>query len=194
MYHSAIIRKGIATLLFVQLIVAAAFAQNKTLVVSGISLKVNGTSTLHDWEMKATSGTCTADLTFSPAGQLTGITALSYTVGAETLKSEHSGMDSNAYKALKTKKNPNITFKITTSTVAADGSIKAQGQLTIAGVTKAVELTAKSTAAAGGKSVVIKGSKVINMTDFQVDPPSFMMGAMKTGNAVTISYEFTLHQ
>lgn len=192
MYHSAIIRKGIATLLFVHLIVAAAFAQNKTLVVSGISLKVNGTSTLHDWEMKATSGTCTADFTFSPAGQLTGIPALSYTVSAETLKSEHSGMDSNAYKALKTKKNPNITFKLTAGTVAADGSVKAQGQLTIAGVTKAVELTAKATTS--GKATVIKGSKVLNMTDFQVDPPSFMMGAMKTGNAVTISYEFTLHQ
>ncbi|WP_343668829.1 YceI family protein [Chitinophaga sp.] len=192
MYHSAIIRKGIATLLFVHFIIAAAFAQTKTLV-SGITLKVNGTSTLHDWEMKATGGTCAADLTFSPAGQLTAIPALSYTVAAETLKSEHSGMDNNAYKALKTKKNPNITFKLTTATVAADGSIKAQGQLTIAGVTKVVDLTAKSTTTAG-KSVVIKGSKVINMTDFSVEPPSFMMGAMKTGNAVTISYEFTLHQ
>lgn len=191
MYHSAIIRKGIATLLFVQLIVAAAFAQTKTMVVSGISLKVNGTSTLHDWEMKATSGTCTADLTFNTSGQLTGIPALSYTVAAKALKSEHSGMDDNAYKALKAKDNPNITFKLTAGSVAADGSVKAQGQLTIAGVTKVVELTAKATAAAGGKSV-IKGSKILNMTDFGVTPPSFMMGAMKTGNAVTITYEFTV--
>lgn len=194
MYHSAIIRKGIATLLFVHLIVAAAFAQTKTLVVSGINLKVNGTSTLHDWEMKATSGTCTADLTFSPSGQVATIPELSYTVPVNSLKSEHTGMDDNAYKALKAKANPNITLKLTSSSVAADGSIKAQGQLTIAGVTKVVDLTAKATTTNGGKSVAIKGSKALNMTDFGVTPPSFMMGAMKTGNAVTITYEFTLHQ
>lgn len=193
MNHSATIRKAITTLTFVNFLVAAAFAQTKT-VVSSINLKVNGTSTFHDWEMKATNGTCTADLTFSDKGQLTGIPALSYTVAAESLKSDHSGMDANAYKTLKTKKNPNITYKQTSATIGADGTIKAQGQLTIAGVTKTVDLTGKSTAANGGKTVVIKGTEALKMTDFSMDPPSFMMGAMKTGNDVTITFELTLHQ
>lgn len=192
MNHSAIIRKGISTLLFVQLLVAAAFAQTKSLVVSGINLRVNGTSTFHDWEMKATAGTCTADITLGANGQLSGITALNYTVAAESLKSEHSGMDANAYKTLKTKKNPNITFKLTSATVAADGTVKANGQLTIAGATKAVDLVAKATTS--GKTVIIKGSEAMKLTDFQMDPPSFMMGAMKTGNDVTITFEVTLHQ
>lgn len=192
MNHSAI-RKAITTLFFANILVAAAFAQTKT-VVSSINLKVNGTSTFHDWEMKASSGTCTADLTFSDKGQLTGIPALSYTVAAETLKSDHSGMDANAYKTLKTKKNPNITYKQTSATVAADGTIKAEGQLTIAGVTKQVSLTGKATSANGGKSIVIKGTEALKMTDFSMDPPSFMMGAMKTGNDVTITFELTLHQ
>ena len=106
MNQSTILRKGVITLLFVQLIVSAAMAQTKALIISGINLRVTGTSTFHDWEMKATAGSCEADFTFNTAGQLTSLTDLSYTVPAESLKSDHTGMDANAYKTLKTKKNP----------------------------------------------------------------------------------------
>ena len=194
MNQSTILRKGVITLLFVQLIVSAAMAQTKALIISGINLRVTGTSTFHDWEMKATAGSCEADFTFNTAGQLTSLTDLSYTVPAESLKSDHTGMDANAYKTLKTKKNPNISFKMTTATVAADGNIKCQGQLTIAGVTKNVELLAKAVVSNGGKSINVKGSKAISMKDYNMDPPSFMMGAMKTGNDVTVYFEMTFHQ
>lgn len=41
---------------------------------------------------------------------LQSIQKLTITVQAETLKSGKSGMDNNAYKALKTKKKPEISF------------------------------------------------------------------------------------
>ena len=190
--NTSIIRKGIFTLFLVQAVFSLAIAQTKSLTVNGVSLRVTGTSTLHDWEMKGTAGTCSADFVLNAAGLPTTISTLNFTYPAESLKSEHSGMDGNAYKALKTKKSPSITFKQTSATVAADGTVKSQGQLTIAGVTKAVELTGKATVSA--KTLVIKGSKVISMKDYSIDPPSFMMGAMKTGNDVTVYYELTFHE
>jgi hypothetical protein len=40
-------------------------------------------------------------------------------------------------------------------------------------------------------SITIKGSRKISMQQFNVDPPTFMMGAVKTGNDVTISFDIT---
>jgi hypothetical protein len=35
---------------------------------------------------------------------------------------------------------------------------------------------------------VISGSKKIRMTEFGVKPPSFMLGALKVGDEVTVEY------
>jgi polyisoprenoid-binding protein YceI len=68
--------------------------------------------------------------------------------------------------------------------------IKCNGKLTVAGVTKDIDLVAKAKVNAD-KSINVKGSKKINMRDWDIDPPSFMMGAVKTGEEVTISFDLT---
>jgi len=74
-----------------------------------LSIVLSGTSTLHDWDMKSSKGT--TDVNFEVANdKLTGISGLSFVMPAESLKSEHSAMDKNAYKALNTDKNKNISF------------------------------------------------------------------------------------
>lgn len=158
------------------------------------NLTVNGTSTLHDWEMKTSKIACNATFTFYEDGELGGLTLLNFTMPAESLKSERSGMDDNAYRSLKTSKNPTITFNLTTATVSSNGTvINCNGKLSVAGITKDIDLVAKTKVNAD-KSINVKGSKKINMRDWDIDPPSFMMGAVKTGQDVTISFDLTFRR
>ncbi len=161
------------------------------------SLTVSGTSTLHDWDMKTTRGNCEASFTFSAAGVPTGISGLSFTTTAKELKSGHDAMDKNAYKALKVDKNPTITYTAATGTISAinatDFLVKTNGKLTIAGKTLDVEVngTCKLNA---DKTITVMGSRKLAMKDFDMSPPSFMLGTIKTGNDVTLKFDMILHK
>ncbi|WP_173003026.1 YceI family protein [Chitinophaga sp. SYP-B3965] len=179
------------TLLILMLaLVTASFAQVKYHAKENVNLSVSGTSSMHDWDMKSSKGESNVTFTMNAAGQITGLSSLSFVTLAKELKSEHSAMDKNAYKALKTSQSPIIAYNLTSATLAPDGTIKCQGKLTIAGVTKDADLAATSRINPD-KSITIKGSKKISMQQFDVAPPTFMMGAVKTGNDVTISFDIT---
>lgn len=149
-----------------------------------------GTSTLHDWNMVAHTFTGTG--TFTVAGnQLTGLSSLTVTLPIHNLKSEHDGMNDNAYDALKADKNPNITFQLKSATITPSGGNKYQiaalGSLTIAGVSKATTLNTVAVLNADG-SISCSGSVPLKLSDFNIDRPSFMLGTMKVGDALTLNY------
>ena len=157
-----------------------------------IDIRLTGTSTLHDWEMKAAQGTSQAAFVVDPAGKITSISKLSFVLPAKSLKSEHSMMDKNTYKALNTEKNPNISFVLTSGTVTATGSNNYQlnciGKLTIAGTVKETDLIATGKYNPADKSFTVTGVKKMKMTDYNVTPPKVMLGTIKTGNDIAISY------
>jgi polyisoprenoid-binding protein YceI len=62
------------------------------------------------------------------------------------------------------------------------------GKLTIAGVTRDIKMDVHSIINPDG-TVTCKGSYKLNMTDYNVEPPSFMFGAMTTGDALTLNFE-----
>jgi hypothetical protein len=190
MLHQIFASKKILLLLGIQLITLATMAQTVYHARNNLQVVVSGTSTMHDWEMKTSQGECNATFTLNNSGQPTALTALSFTLPAESLKSEHSGMDKNAYKALKVSKAPNLTYTLTSATVSGN-TIKCAGKLTLAGTTLNTDLVATAKINADG-SITISGSKKISMNDYQIDPPSFMMGAVKTGNDVTVKFDLVL--
>lgn len=160
---------------------------------SSTTTVIKGTSTLHDWDMKSTNGNTQATFTVEN-GEITGITALTFTVNAETLKSSKSGLDKNAYKALNTGKHKNIIYKMTSGTVAKSGSsytIRTNGTLTIAGTSKALNLTTTATLNSD-QSISVKGATKFEMSNYGVTPPTVMMGTIKTGDAITIDYNAKL--
>jgi len=180
-------------LLALLLIVSFASAQVKYSAKDDLNLLVSGTSTLHDWDMKEAKGECVATFTFNASGQINGLTSLSFVAPAEGLKSEHTGMDKNAYKALKTDKNPNFYFKLTSATVTSDGTIKCIGKLTIAGTTLETDLVGIAKINVD-KSITVSGKKNISMKDFKMEPPTFMMGTIKTGNDIVLKFDVTLRK
>jgi polyisoprenoid-binding protein YceI len=159
-------------------------------------IKVSGSSNMHDWTMEAKSGSIEANLNLtSNVSYLAGIQSLSLTIPVKNLKSESSLMDSRAQDALKADKFKDITFKLLTATPVSNSANKSQfkvtGQLTICGVTRQVDMVANSQKAADG-SVIITGQQKLKMTQFNVRPPSFMFGAMKVTDDLTIDYTVRL--
>lgn len=185
--------KAAALLLTYQLL---PFLSNAQVHYTGntVDLKINGTSTLHDWSMKSAKADCAATFDFNSTGAISGLEALTFSTPVNGLKSEHTSMDNNAYKALKTDKNPAITYTMSSVSVtpAASGStVKTTGKLTIAGTTKDVEITAVCKPNADN-TVTVTGSRKISMQEFSVTPPTFMMGTIKTGNEITVSFTLVL--
>jgi len=162
---------------------------------SNIKIAVAGTSTLHDWDMVTEKANC--DIAFNFDGNnLTGLSALAFSVKSESLKSDHKGMDKNAYKALNTEKYPEISFASSFANVRSNGPnsyvISAKGKLTISGVSKEVWLAGVSTVNPTDMSIQTSGSAKVKMSEYNVEPPSFMFGAMKTGDDVTVKFSVTL--
>jgi polyisoprenoid-binding protein YceI len=154
-----------------------------------------GTSTMHDWTMTANAFTANAQITLSSDNQLTGFNALTVTLPIQNLKSEHDGMNDNAYETLKSDKYPNIVFALKAATVTASGGnkyqIKALGSLSIAGASKTVILNAAAQVNADG-SVSCSGTVPLKLSDFNIERPSFMLGTMKVGDALTLNYALIL--
>jgi polyisoprenoid-binding protein YceI len=157
-----------------------------------INMKLSGTSTLHKWTMNTKAFTGEAQFGFSNH-LLNTVKSLNFSLAVEDLKSGEKGLDKNAYKALKTDKYKDILYTLTSAKVSPGKEnrylIKAQGNLSIAGVTKEVSMDVYCVIN-GDKSITCTGSDKLKMTDYQVKPPSFMLGAMKTGDAITL--DFTL--
>jgi YceI-like domain len=155
-------------------------------------VKVLGTSNLHDWSMEDKDVACSATFMYS-AGKTVpaSLATFAFSFPVHNLKSGKSGMDSKAYDAMKAKDGGNISFTATVSKItpgAGDAfQVKSDGNLTIAGVTKAVVLLAACEVKADG-SVSCTGSNILLMSDYQIKPPTYMLGALKTGNKLTIDF------
>ncbi|PKD20627.1 hypothetical protein APR41_13200 [Salegentibacter salinarum] len=177
---------------FMLLTAGSMFGQNFRMDNSS-EIVVEGTSNIHDWEMKATSKQGGATIT-TEDGKLTGISELQVSVPAESLESGKGGMDKNAYKALNTDKYKNIEFKLDeVKKIEANGSnsykINGLATLKISGVSKQVPV--EFTAKLNGNKLEINGEESLNMTNYKIDPPTAMFGTITTGEEVTIKFKST---
>ena len=190
--------KKIALLLAVNFSICITAIAQTSYESHSMDISLTGTSTLHDWEMKAATGTSEAEFTVGADGKITSLSKLSFTLPAVNLKSGHKAMDKNTYKALKTAANPNISFVLTSATVTSKGNnnylLNCNGTLTIAGSTKATDLVATAKYNPDDKSFTVTGVKKMKMTDYNVKPPTVMLGAIKTGNDISIAYNLKFNR
>ena len=149
------------------------------------SFSVNGTSTMHDWEMKSSSRTGTANLTVTDS-KLTDINSIDITLPAESIKSEKTSMDKVAYETLKTDKFKTIKYVLKSADKVNETTWNLTGTYTIAGVSKVLKTQVKTTVANG--VVNIQGSNKITFTEFGMKSPTAMFGAIKTGEDLTIKF------
>jgi polyisoprenoid-binding protein YceI len=158
--------------------------------VRSYDMKISGTSNVHDWTMKANNATGNAQFD-TKTGQLSSLTGLEFTVPVKGLKSNSDIMDGRTHTTLKADKHTKINFKLISAVVSPQQNnnyqIKATGNLTIAGVTKEVVLIANGVLN-NQNLITVTCSKKIKMSEWQIKPPTYMLGAMKVGDEVTIDF------
>lgn len=147
---------------------------------------ISGTSTLHDWTVVAEqmNGSLNAEI---EATGIKKIDSVQITIPVISLKSGKLGMDENMYKALKSNQFSEISYKLK-SHIINGSELTVTGELTIAGVTKIIK--SKVTCQNVGKHIKTNGELTINMSDFNVKPPEFLLGAFKTGDKISLRFYF----
>lgn len=156
-------------------------------------IKVSGTSTLHEWVMNTKTFSCEAQFEIIPGiiNQLQSILSLSFSLPIQNLKSGKKKMDKNAYKALNEDQYSAIVFKLVSANVFPQKDDKYKmdihGNLSIAGITKSIDMEVYCKINSD-RSITCSGSKKLRMTEYKVQPPVFMSGAMKTGDEITVDF------
>ncbi|MCL6216744.1 YceI family protein [Zunongwangia pacifica] len=142
---------------------------------------VEGTSNIHDWEMTSEKAVGTFQ---SNDG---AISKISLEIPVKSLESGKGGMDKNAYKALNEDDYPTIKFSSTEIS-----SNKITGNLIINGKSKTVSIPVSTKKS--GDSIEISGKYKLNMAHYGVEPPTALMGTIRTGEEVTINFNFKINQ
>jgi len=150
-------------------------------------VKIIGTSTLHDWESDVEK--TDAALTFTDNTK-TKIETLNVVVDVYSIKSGKKTMDRLTYKALKAEEYPTINFVFKNGKVITQDenflNLELNGDLTIAGVTKNVNVITKVNKK--GNDVYLTGKHKLKMTTYGITPPKALLGTIKTGDEITINF------
>lgn len=188
-------RQSILLVIALFLVAGITNAQSKYTTKS-FQLLINGTSNVHDWSSKATNVTVTGDFLVNN-NIPEKINSATVKVQTKSLKSTKDSdlMDDRTYSTLKADKFPEIVYVFTkiinVQQSGGETIMNVSGNLTMCGVTKPTDLTLRIKTLANG-DLEIKGSKKILMSTYGVKPPSFMLGAMKVADEVTLSYDVIL--
>lgn len=160
------------------------------------SVAIKGTSSLHEWQMKGT--TILGSIETDPDAWISSgekPAAVRASIPVASIRSDHERMDRIMREALKADANPNITWVMTEASLVSrtgDGFIaRATGKLTIAGTTRDVTFDVTVRRNADG-TYHIAADVPMKMTDYGVSPPVAMMGTLKTGNDITVSFHWTV--
>ncbi len=172
-------------------------------VLPASKMEIDGTSTLHNFEIKAKEINGSLVLTNASDKGATNdaaqsLSSLKVVIPVKKLDTDKSSMNDNMYDALKADDNPNITYELTKvssgvlPSVAGDSvQLSTTGVLSIAGKQNVIEMNVVGSLTKDGK-VQFKGQKKIKMTDFGVDPPTMLFGTIRTGDEVTIKFDLLL--
>lgn len=170
--------------------------QNKYQFATNSHISIAGTSTLHDWTMdtRKVSGEANIEILNN---QLISINEVKLEIPVESLKSGKDVLDDNAYKALKSDKYSSISFQLKDaepiSMAAGMAVLQVNGNLTIAGKTRQESMLVKCRIDKNG-NLQVRGETELKMKDYGVKPPEVMLGTVKTGNEITITFELYLQQ
>lgn len=168
----------------------AIFAQQKKKLVSSASkISVEGTSTIHDWEIDVEEFSGNAE--FATEGDNLKIISSDLKCKVNSMKSGKSSMDDVTYEAMKEVDYPEIVFKYhkTEKITKTTNGYKAVvlGYLTIADEKKLLRLNIDLTTS--GDKIIAEGSAGFKMSTFGIDPPTAVFGTIKSGDFVTVKYK-----
>ncbi|HOZ87535.1 MAG TPA: YceI family protein [Bacteroidia bacterium] len=173
--------------------ISAGTLKKQYVLAKDYSVTIHGTSNLHAWD--ETVGLVSGNGTFTPNSDgSSNLEDINIKMEVRSIRSSKGAvMNNNTYKALKADVYPQIIFSISSPVKSiqintVEKTITAKGNLTIAGVTKPVNLLVKIVMLPQGR-LLFEGSQSIKMTDYNIKPPTALLGTLKTGNEITIRFK-----
>ena len=158
------------------------YAQPLALDKANSQLSVMGTSSLHDWASIVEK--------FDASTTLAGkeLTNVKFEATVKSIKSGKSGMDKNTYTALDADHYPKISFSATSLKIDGD-KLTGSGSLTIKGKTNQIPVNLMIQEKG---AYIISGEINLKMTDYGVEPPTALLGTIKTGDAIKLEITLSL--
>lgn len=193
-------RQTIFTLLFSLLLILPLHAQQSEFTLSSdYSMTIDGTSNVRDWSAEITSMEGVLILREGASEDLSSwspedLISLELQIPVEDIDTDTRRLTSNIHKYLKEDNQPVITFElqriISVEPAGNSIAIQAEGVVTAAGKahTTVMNVTAEQ---AGNGMIQFSGNQQLKMTDFDIEPPTAMLGAIRAVDEVTINY--TVH-
>jgi polyisoprenoid-binding protein YceI len=150
-------------------------------------LLIDGTSSIHDWQMTVEKFKSKIELSSNSKYK---VNSVSFTIPVISLKSGKHKMEKNTYAALKQDEHTKIIF--VSSEIELENDVYyAFGQLTIAGVSKQVkipfDLSRKD------NQFKLTSTYDINMLNYNIDPPRALLGMLKVGENVKLTFDILYH-
>ena len=152
-------------------------------------LTISGTSSLHNWEMEANEFDGQVELNKVDESK-SKLSNLVFKCTSKSILSDKKLMDKKAHDALKAEKNPEIILKLQEGVLEKNNnSIKGtiNGKLFIAGTTRNVSFN-YSGISLTPKEMKVTGIFKLKMSEFGIEAPTALMGAITTGDEITINY------
>jgi polyisoprenoid-binding protein YceI len=158
------------------------------------TMTIYGSSNVRDWTMDVSVLDGTVVLNETDAA-LPGIQKIDVTVPVEKVVSDKDKLQKHAHEALEKDDHPTITFTssdVQVATAKADSfSVSATGDLTIAGETQSVTLTAKGVRTDDGM-LAVAGEHRLKLSGYDVERPSLFFGALKVTDPVRLAFDVRL--
>lgn len=181
-------------------------------VPQGSKVRIEGTSSIHDWQVESTliGGTARVGPGFplEPGAEVKPgpiEASVDVAIPVNQLKSVKKDgepysdkMDTRMYEAMKEPANRRITYKLKELVLkqapktGEPYQFESKGDLCVAGVTNAITMPVTATVLESGK-VKFAGSINVKMTDFKIEPINISIlgiGLIKTGDDVKLFFEW----
>jgi hypothetical protein len=160
-------------------------------------VSIEGTSSMHAFHCKTNKIMAYVDVDPGYTKDLTKIArpiaSVKVNIVVRTLTCGNGQMDKNMYSTLDADKNPIIKYTMSGYDIL-DGSAKPSafvakttGTLVISGQEKVISMKINAERLSDGKATA-QGEENVLMTDFGIQPPSFMFGTLKVGNEIKVKF------
>ena len=160
--------------------------------VKNYTMSVSGTSTMHDWQSSVESVSATGSFVVT-SNHLSAVKDVVVKIPVTSIKStKGKTMDKKTFEAFNYEKHPQIIFVLTGQSVnESTATVDLKGSLTMAGKTRPIDFKVTYKVLSNGE-LKITGSKRLTMSEFGMEPPTAMMGTIKVGDDIDVSFDMTL--
>lgn len=191
------------TLALVVFLAATARAQSVAELAVGNDSRVwiDGTTNINSWSCSATAvdATIAVDVAFKEDPDFPRyLKSVQVRVPVTALKCGHAQMEKSLRRALKADDATRPSYITANFEAVPDGSdaasaltVNTVGALAIAGHENAVNMDVSTTRLADG-TIEARGAVPILMSDFGIEPPTALFGALRAGNRVVVRFAMRL--